>query len=126
MGTPGDSTGDGPIGDHDDALSGSDINESIAKAEAGSQVREVHTASDPGQDEAERIEEIEDVAGATEGRRDGQPGASTVAEPGPSPRDIGSGGAQRVEGARISDRVAAGQPVPEAPPFDIDEGGEST
>ena len=102
MSTTGDpgSSREVPIGPHEDSRSGTDVNEAIEKAEANSQVEE----------------------GATEGRRDGGEGEPTTApDPGPSPADIGSGGAQRIEGGRISDRVAAGEPVPEGPPFEPPE-----
>jgi hypothetical protein len=67
-----------------------------------------------------------DVEGVTEGRVDGDPDEpSTPPKPGPSPAQIGSGGAQRQVGARISDRVAAGEPVPDGPPFDTDSEGDT-
>ena len=59
------------------------------------------------------------VEETTEGRVEGNDGEPVAPlEPGPSPADVGSGGAQRVEGARISDRVAGSEPVPDGPPFD--------
>ena len=113
MSTTGDpgSSREVPIGPHEDSRSGTDVNEAIEKAEANSQVEETHAASGASHEE-----------GATEGRRDGGEGEPTTApDPGPSPADIGSGGAQRIEGGRISDRVAAGEPVPEGPPFEPPE-----
>jgi hypothetical protein len=73
----------------------------------------------PGEDEDHdsRLEQMPDVDGVSEGRVDGAPGGGSQPKPGPSPLDIGSGGAQRVEGARISDRISAGEPVPDGPPF---------
>jgi len=124
MSTTGDpgSSREVPIGPHEDSRSGTDVNEAIEKAEANSQVEETHAASGASHEEDDRIEQIEDVEGATEGRRDGGEGEPTTApDPGPSPADIGSGGAQRIEGGRISDRVAAGEPVPEGPPFEPPE-----
>jgi hypothetical protein len=104
------------LGSPDDDRGGVDVNEVVAKAERGSQVQATHQASGASHDEAARIEEIQDAEGATEGRVDGNPGESTATpHPGPLPEDIGSGGAQRIEGARISDRVAGGESVPDGP-----------
>lgn len=106
---------------------GNTVDEAVAKAEEGSQVEGVHTPS--GQEESgdSRVEHMADVEGVTEGRVDGTPGApATPPDPGPSPADVGAGGAQRIVGARISDRVAAGEPVPEGPPFESDAEGEET
>jgi hypothetical protein len=59
------------------------------------------------------------VQGTGEGRVDGDADAQVAPlEPGPSPAEVGSGGAQRIVGARISDRVAAGEASPDGPPFD--------
>jgi hypothetical protein len=107
-------TPDGPEESHD-ALG---MDETIAEAEEGSQVTAPHRESVTTASEDGRLEEIHDA------ERDGDsvtgdPGSS--AEPperGPGPTDIGSGGAQHVVGARISDRVSTGQPVPDGPPFD--------
>ncbi len=113
-----DSTPSQPLGAPDDDRSGATVDEAIAKAEAGSQVGEAHDPSDPGDTGDSRTEQIAHVGGATEGTVEGTPGETTPPDPGPSPTDIGSGGAQRIVGARISDRVAAGEPVPDGPPFD--------
>jgi hypothetical protein len=115
------------LGSPEPERSGSTVDEAVAKAEAGSQVEGVHTPS--GQEESgdSRVEHMADVEGVTDGRVDGDPdetGASP--KPGPSPADVGSGGAQRIVGARISDRVAGGEPVPDGPPFDTDSEGSST
>jgi hypothetical protein len=62
-----------------------------------------------------------DVEGVTNGRVDGNPEeATTPPKPGRSPAEIGSGGAQRIVGERISDHVAAGEAVPHGPPLDTD------
>lgn len=99
--------------------SGADVDEAVATAEEGSQVEGVHTPSGQAESGESRLEQMPEVQGVGEPRVDGDPDApSTTQEPGPGPADIGSAGAQRVEGARISDRVAAGEPVPDGPPFD--------
>jgi hypothetical protein len=102
--------------------SGPDVDAAIRTAEEGSQVEDEHTLDDAADDVGEsRVEHMVDEP-VTEPRVQGEPGtASGAPEPGPSPADIGSGGAQRVEGARIPDRVAGGEPVPDGPPFDTEE-----
>jgi hypothetical protein len=104
--------------DHD--RSGPTISDSIDKAERGSQVAETHTEAVTTESEDARITEIHD-AERDASRVEGSPDAPTSApEPGLDPADVGAGGAQHVAGSRISDRVSAGQPVPDGPPFDHD------
>ena len=111
-------TAEGPI-DHD--RSGATVDEAIDKAETGSQTEGAHTPPDPGDTGDARREHIADVAGATDDRPDRNPSErSTPPEPGLSPTETGSGGAQNIAGARVSDRVAGGQPLPDDPPFDTD------
>jgi hypothetical protein len=108
---------DETLGSPDESRGGPNIEAAIANAEEGSSVEGVHTL--PGEDEAHdsRIEQMPDVEGVGDGRVDGAPGGGSSLKPGPGPIDIGSGGAQRVEGARIPDRIASGEPVPDGPPF---------
>ena len=113
-----DTTLDSPVPER----SGPDIDAAIGTAEEGSRVEGEHTldraADEVGESRAERMVE-QPVA---QPRTEGEPGTSSGdPEPGPSPADVGSGGAQRIEGARISDRVAGGEPVPDGPPFDPNE-----
>lgn len=102
----------------DESRGGPNVEAAIANAEEGSVVEGVHTL--PGEDENHdsRVEQMPDVDGVIEGRVDGAPGDGSPPKPGPSPADIGSGGAQRIEGARISDRISADEPVPDGPPFE--------
>jgi hypothetical protein len=102
--------------------SGPTIDAAIRTAEDDSQAEDDHTLDKVADDVGEsRVEGMTEQP-VTEPRTEGAPGTSSGApEPGPSPADIGSGGAQRIEGARISDRVAAGEPVPDGPPFDTEE-----
>jgi hypothetical protein len=102
--------------------SGPTVDAAIRTAEEGSEVEDEHTLDDMADEVGEsRVERMADQP-VTEPRTEGAPGTSSgEPEPGPSPADIGSGGAQRIEGARISDRVAGGEPVPDGPPFDADE-----
>jgi hypothetical protein len=114
-------SGSEPMGFPDHDRSGLTIDESIAKAEDGSQVSEPHTQSVTTVSEDSRLEEIHDAGRNKQSSVEGDSGQSTTTpEQGPGPTDIGSGGAQHVVGARISDRVSAGQPVPDGPPFDTD------
>lgn len=121
---PDDSTPTDPLGSPDESRGGATFDEAVDAAEEGSQVEGVHTPSGEAESGQSRVEQMPDVAGVTEGRVDGDPHApSDTPKPGPAPGDIGSGGAQRIVGARISDRVSAGEPVPDGPPFDTDVDG---
>lgn len=111
------SSGNETLGSPDETRGGPNIEAAIANAEEGSVVEGVHTL--PGEDDNHdsRLEQMADVQGVDGGLVDGVPGGGTPLEPGPGPIDIGSGGAQRVEGARIPDRIASGESVPDGPPF---------
>jgi len=124
---PDDSTATDSLGSPDHDRGGPTVDEAVDSAEAGSQVEGVHTPSGEAASGESRVEQMPDVAGVTDdGKVVGNPGESaTPPKPGPSPGDIGSGGAQRIVGARISDRVAAGEPVPDGPPFDTDSEGNT-
>lgn len=99
--------------------SGRDIEEGIARAEEGTGEQGTHTLEGSGPSLDSRVERMADVEETREGRIESNDGDPTAPpKPGPSPADVGSGGAQRVEGARISDRVAGSEPVPDGPPFD--------
>ena len=117
---PGSSTPSESLRSPDHDRSGSTVDEAVAKAEAGSQVEGVHTPSGREASGESRAERMVDVEGVTNGRVDGNPDeATTPPKPGPSPAETGSGG------ARISDRVAAGEAVPDGPPFDTDSEGNT-
>ena len=123
---PGSSTPSESLRSPDHDRSGSTVDEAVAKAEAGSQVEGVHTPSGREASGESRAERMVDVEGVTNGRVDGNPDeATTPPKPGPSPAETGSGGAQRIVGARISDRVAAGEAVPDGAPFDTDSEGNT-
>jgi hypothetical protein len=112
--------GPADLGHPDQARSGPTISDSIDKAEEGSRVAETHTEPVATESEEARITEIHD-AERDASRVEGDPDEPTSPpEPGLEPADVGPGGAQHVIGSRISDRVAAGQPVPDGPPFDHD------
>jgi hypothetical protein len=104
--------------------SGPTVDESVAKAEEDSQVEGIHTPSGQEKSGESRVEQMPEVRGVDEPRIDGDPATSGAPSPPvPGPGDIGAGGAQRIEGARVSDRVAAGESVPDGPPFETDSGG---
>ena len=94
------------------------LDDAVATAEKGTQVDGVHPPSGDEKSGESRIEHMGDEP-VTEPRVEGTPGtAEHPPKAGPGPDDIGSGGAQRIVGARISDRIAAGEDVPDGPPFD--------
>jgi hypothetical protein len=111
--------GTGEDGAPDDARSGGDIAEAIEVAERGSSVQQVH---DRGTEDRSGQAPVEQVRGDPE-MTEGEVvlGSGSPTEPpsaGLDPRADGSGGAQSQPGARISDRVSAGEPEPSGPPFE--------
>jgi hypothetical protein len=73
--------------------------------------------------EVDAMDSNDGEAASQEQTPDAEDAAAPTASPGPSPADSGSGGAQSLVGARASDRVAAGEPLPDEPPFDTDSEG---
>lgn len=111
----------GDQGSPDHERSGPTVDQAVATAEEGSQVEGRHTPSGQEPSGESRVEQMPEVAGADGPRVDGDPdGSGRSAPPAPGPDEIGSGGAQRLEGARVSDRVAAGESGPDGPPFDTE------
>jgi len=122
---PGTSSQADSLGAPEHERSGSNVDEAVEKAEQGSQVEGVHTPSGEAASGDSRVEQMRDVD--VEGTPDANPGETvTPPEPGPSPTEVGSGGAQRVVGARVSDRVAGGESAPGGPPFDSEGQRRST
>lgn len=118
---PDDPTTTDSLGSPDESRSGPTFDEAVDNAEAGSQIEGVHTPSGEAESGESRVEQMPEVDGMTDGQVVGDLGApSDTPTPGPAPGDIGSGGAQRIVGARTSDRVSAGEPVPDGPPFATD------
>ena len=114
MSTPQEPATEGTSADQ--SRSGADIAEAIEVAEGGSSVQEVHdrgTENKPGE------APVEQTAGdpeMTEGQvvlGEGEPGRHRAS--GPDPEAGSSGAAQSHPGARISDRVAAGETPPPDP-----------
>lgn len=102
------------MGSPDETRGGRDLEEATANAEAGTAAEGDHVPvgeAESGESRLEQMTEVEQTGTTGDG-------SGSDPEPGPGPTDVGSGGAQRVVGARISDRVAGGEPVPDGPPFD--------
>ncbi len=116
---PGDREG---LGAPEHGRSGATVDEAVETAEAGSQVEGKHTPSGQAASGESRVERMVDVERESTNRAEPEKTreAGAPISAGPSPADIGSGGAQRIAGARISDRVAGGEPAPDGPPFDSD------
>jgi hypothetical protein len=106
------------LGSPDPARGGPTIDDAVDNAEGGSQVEGVHTPSGEAESGESRVEQMPEVEGLTEHGRVDRNEAADSAGRGPQPDEIGSGGAQRIEGARISDRVAGGESAPDGPPFE--------
>jgi hypothetical protein len=110
----------GPLGTPDPSRGGPDIQAAVENAESDSLADGAHSPAQPGEAGDSRLEQMRDVD-VSSGRDDAWPGTgSPDSAAGPMPGEIGSGGAQRIVGARISDRVAGGAPPPDGPPFDAD------
>lgn len=115
MGTP---PTEGTSPDH--SRSGDDVAEAIGVAERGSAVEDVHdqgTAAKSGQAPVEQaagdpeMTEGQVVLGEGEGEGDGERGRDR--SHGLDPEAGSSGAAQSAPGARVSDRLAAGETTPE-------------
>jgi hypothetical protein len=99
----------------DDSRSGADIAEAIEVAERGSSVREVHDRGTENTTGEAPVEQRHGDPEMTEGQvvlGDGEPGHHPF---GLDPAAGSSGAAQSEPGARISDRVAAGEEPPADP-----------
>jgi hypothetical protein len=94
----------GAAADHE--RSRPDVEAAMRRAEEGSEVEGRHTLDESGPSGDSRLERMRDVDEITEGRRDGVDEPDAPSEP--STAGTGSGGAQRIEGPRVSDRRAAG------------------
>jgi hypothetical protein len=110
------------LGSPDPSRGGADVDAAVQNAESGSRTEGVHRPAPPaeevGDSRLERMREV-DTSGDP-----GEPDADTATTPdGPLPDEIGAGGAQRIVGARISDRVAGGAAPPDGPPFEGDGSG---
>lgn len=102
----------------DDSRSGGDIAEAINTAETGTALHETHTHPERTKSGEAHVEQAAGDPAMTQGQR--VRGAEDPGVSGPSPADAGSGGAQSLVGARVSDRLAAGEPQPAGSPFDTE------
>ena len=106
-------------GGADHTRSGDDVVEAVQVAEEGSSVREAHDRPAEAKPGAAPVEQSGGDPEMTEGQVVLGEGAGGKPTPGVDPREAaGSGGAQSQPGARVSDRAAAGEPLPDGPPFD--------
>jgi hypothetical protein len=99
--------------------SGPDVVEAVEVAERGSSVQEMRDRPEDSKSGTAPVERSAGDPEMTEGQvvlGDGEPGEERT--PGADPRNAGSGGAQSARGARVSDRVAGGEPAPGGEPFD--------
>jgi hypothetical protein len=97
----------------DHARSGADVAEAVRVAEQGTGVGEVHTPPGrPGSAPVEQAAGDPAMTGSSQPADDDAPAAGN-----PDPAQAGSGGAQSIVGARASDRVAAGEDLPESPAY---------
>lgn len=101
-----------------DSRSGGDVAEAIGTAESGTALQETHTHPERTKSGEAHVEQVADDPPMTQGQRVRRAGAADAS--GPSPAAAGSGGAQSVIGARVSDRLAAGEPHPAGSPFQIE------
>jgi len=106
-----------PLGSPDPSRGGPDIDAAVQNAESGSQTEGVHRPGAPGEQVGDsRLEGMREVDTS---ESTGEPDPDEAGTPeGPLPGEVGAGGAQRIVGARISDRVAGGTDRPDGPPFD--------
>jgi len=106
-----------PLRSPEPSRGGPDIDAAVQNAESDTQAEGVHRSAPPGQAVGDsRLEQMREVD--TSGER-----AEPDIPEGPLPGEVGAGGAQRIVGARISDRVAGGAERPAGPPFDDDGSG---
>lgn len=102
----------------DDSRSGGDIAEAIGTAEAGTALHETHTHPEQTKSGEAHVEQVAGDPAMTQGQH--VRGAGPPEPSGPSPAEAGSGGAQSLVGARVSDRLAAGEPQPAGGPFETE------
>jgi hypothetical protein len=89
--------------------SGPDVVAAVERAAAGTQAGGVQTPPERAQPHEAPVEQVRDDEAMTGGQIVTGPGERADVPSSPDPAASGSGGAQSMEGARISDRVAAGE-----------------
>lgn len=114
--TQDDMTQDAPATTAGDASrSGRDVVEAVERAAAGTRHDGVQTAPEDAKPHAAPVEQVRGDSSMTTGRVGDGPGAASRPSANPDPAAAGSGGAQSVVGARVSDREAAGEQPPADP-----------
>jgi hypothetical protein len=116
--TPGPGSSAGEDGAPVDARSGADVAEAIEVAERGSSVQQVHDRGTEDRSGQAPVEQVRGDPEMTEGEVVLGSGSPSEPSAGLDPRADGSGGAQSQPGARVSDRLAGGEPAPSGPPFE--------
>lgn len=112
----------------DPERSGADVVEAVETAAAGTPHGGVQTSPAQMKPHAAPVEQVRGDEAMTEGQVTAGAGTGGTAGLGdaattpsnPSPAEAGSGGAQSIVGARVSDRLSAGEEPPGNPPFSDD------
>lgn len=110
---------DAPVGEQssDPERSGADVVEAVETAAAGTPHGGVQTRPEEMKPHAAPVEQVHGDAAMTQGQVVDGPGDGSETPTNPSPAEAGSGGAQSVVGARVSDRLSAGEEAAGGPPF---------
>ncbi len=95
--------------------SGPDVVAAVERAAAGTQGGGVQTPPERAKPHEAPVEQVRGDEAMTGGQVVTGPGERADTPSSPDPAASGSGGAQSMVGARISDRVAAGEDPPAAP-----------
>ena len=108
-----------------DERSGATIAEAVGRAEQGRPPERTHQPPEESAAGSAPVEQHAADPGMKVGQVVGHPGWGSSTVPGPPQHAHTSGGAQSQPGARVSDLVAGGTPVPDGPPTDEAEPHES-
>ena len=95
--------------------SGGTVAEAVDTAAAGTPHGGVQAPVEQTKPHAAPVEQVRGDAAMTQGQVVDGPGAAATTPSNPDPAQAGSGGAQSQVGARASDRVSAGEDMPERP-----------
>jgi len=109
---------DGPMDDQPAVpeRSGEDVAQAVERAAEGTPHDGVRTPAEQAKPHTAPVEQVRDDAAMTEGQVVDGPGSGSSPSSNPEPAAAGSGGAQSVVGARVSDRLSAGEQPPDGPP----------
>lgn len=95
--------------------SGATVAEAVDTASSGTPHDGVQAPVEQAKPHAAPVEQVRGDAEMTQGQVVDGPGAAATTPSNPDPAQAGSGGAQSQVGARVSDRVSAGEDMPERP-----------